>query len=222
MRMMESICVLSRMVFIVSYSFHSLYIYPLYSIPFILSLLSLLFYPSFKHSFHSLFLSVQFSIPFSATFHSILRPFSSPSVSSISITNPAQSHQSQQHIDAKLEIMASSLSQISIQDPLLEQKEKLIHDLEDENLSLKLELESLRVGFRDGSPPFPVSRFPVSPFPRSRPFYPVLGSGIAVLSFLFVMGTGSCFVMDMGSCFVMDIGPCFVMDRDSCVVEIDS
>ena len=36
------------------------------------------------------------------------------------------------------------------EDPLLEQKEQRIRDLEDENLSLKQELESLRVGFRDG------------------------------------------------------------------------
>jgi len=39
-----------------------------------------------------------------------------------------------------------------MEDPVLEQKEQLIRDLEDENLSLKQELESLRVGFRDGRP----------------------------------------------------------------------
>lgn len=37
-----------------------------------------------------------------------------------------------------------------MEDPVLEQKEQLIRDLEDEKLSLKQELESLRVGFRDG------------------------------------------------------------------------
>jgi hypothetical protein len=36
------------------------------------------------------------------------------------------------------------------EDPLLEQKEQIIRDLEDEIWSLKQELESLRVGFRDG------------------------------------------------------------------------
>lgn len=71
-----------------------------------------------------------------------------------------QSQQSQQHIDAKLEIMASSLNTMSITDPLLEQKESIIRDLEDENLSLRLELESLRVGFRDGIPSTPSPTFP--------------------------------------------------------------
>jgi hypothetical protein len=53
-------------------------------------------------------------------------------------------------MDAKLEIMASSMSTLKIhEDPLLEQKDQLIHDLQDENLSLRQELESLRVGFRD-------------------------------------------------------------------------
>lgn len=36
------------------------------------------------------------------------------------------------------------------EDPVLEQKEQIIQDLEDEILSLRQELESLRVGFRDG------------------------------------------------------------------------
>jgi len=36
------------------------------------------------------------------------------------------------------------------EDPLLEQKEQQIRDLQDENLSLKQELESLRVGWGDG------------------------------------------------------------------------
>ena len=37
------------------------------------------------------------------------------------------------------------------EDPVIEQKEQIIRDLEDENLSLKQELESLRVGFPDGT-----------------------------------------------------------------------
>jgi hypothetical protein len=56
-------------------------------------------------------------------------------------------------VDAKLEIMASSMRGLTVrEDPLIEQKEQIIRDLEDENLSLKQELESLRVGFRDGRP----------------------------------------------------------------------
>jgi hypothetical protein len=56
--------------------------------------------------------------------------------------------------------MASSLTSMTIADPLLEQKDKIIRDLEDENLELRLELESLRVGFRDGinPPPAPTPR----------------------------------------------------------------
>jgi len=54
-------------------------------------------------------------------------------------------------VDAKLEIMASSMKGLTVrEDPLIEQKEQVIRDLEDENLSLRQELESLRVGFRDG------------------------------------------------------------------------
>jgi hypothetical protein len=51
---------------------------------------------------------------------------------------------------------------MTIADPLLEQKEKIIRDLEDENLELRLELESLRVGFRDGiiPPAVSVCRYP--------------------------------------------------------------
>jgi hypothetical protein len=46
--------------------------------------------------------------------------------------------------------MAASMGGMSIrEDPVLEQKELLIRDLQDENLSLRQELESLRVGFRD-------------------------------------------------------------------------
>jgi hypothetical protein len=56
--------------------------------------------------------------------------------------------------DAKLDIMASSMSTLSIS-PLLESKDSQIRILEDENLSLKQELESLRVGFRDGTHPSP-------------------------------------------------------------------
>jgi len=49
--------------------------------------------------------------------------------------------------------MASSLGGLKIhEDPLLEQKDAMIRDLEEENLSLRQELESLRVGFRDGTP----------------------------------------------------------------------
>jgi hypothetical protein len=49
--------------------------------------------------------------------------------------------------------MASSMRGLTVrEDPLIEQKEQIIRDLEDENLSLKQELESLRVGFRDGRP----------------------------------------------------------------------
>jgi hypothetical protein len=48
--------------------------------------------------------------------------------------------------------MAASMNALTVrEDPLLEQKEQIIRDLEDENLSLKQELESLRVGFPDGS-----------------------------------------------------------------------
>ena len=60
--------------------------------------------------------------------------------------------QSYDHVDAKLEIIASSMDKFSVkEDPVLEQKEQLIRDLQDENLSLRQELESLRVGFRDGA-----------------------------------------------------------------------
>lgn len=50
--------------------------------------------------------------------------------------------------------MASSMTALKIhEDPLLEQKEQIIRDLEDENLSLRQELESLRVGFPEGRIP---------------------------------------------------------------------
>lgn len=48
--------------------------------------------------------------------------------------------------------MAASMGALTIrEDPVLEQKGQIIQELEDENLSLRQELESLRVGFRDGS-----------------------------------------------------------------------
>ena len=48
--------------------------------------------------------------------------------------------------------MAASMSALTIcEDPVLAQKGQIIRDLEDENLSLRQELESLRVGFRDGN-----------------------------------------------------------------------
>jgi hypothetical protein len=60
--------------------------------------------------------------------------------------------------------MASSMSNLTI-DPVIESKDSQIRMLEDENLSLKQELESLRVGFRDGnsqltSTPPPFTAFP--------------------------------------------------------------
>jgi len=91
----------------------------------------------------------------------ILSPLLKPS-------NPLQSQQSQSHIDAKLEIMASSLTSLSLAaDPLLEQKENIIRELRDENLELRLELESLRVGFRDGNVPL----FPNIPPTLSCPYF---------------------------------------------------
>ena len=51
--------------------------------------------------------------------------------------------------------MAASMQSLNIrEDPVLEQKEQMIRDLQDENLSLRQELESLRVGFPDGLAPF--------------------------------------------------------------------
>ena len=48
--------------------------------------------------------------------------------------------------------MAASMGALTVrEDPVLEQKEQIIRDLEDENLSLKQELESLRVGFPEGT-----------------------------------------------------------------------
>jgi len=48
--------------------------------------------------------------------------------------------------------MAASMGSLKIhEDPVLEQKEQLIRDLQDENLSLRQELESLRIGFPDGT-----------------------------------------------------------------------
>jgi hypothetical protein len=67
------------------------------------------------------------------------------------MTKTNENQQSYDHTDAKLEIMASSMGSLRIhEDPVLEQKEQIIRDLEDENLSLRQELESLRVGFPDG------------------------------------------------------------------------
>ena len=49
--------------------------------------------------------------------------------------------------------MAGAMGALTVrEDPLLEQKEQQIRDLQDENLSLKQELESLRVGWGDGEP----------------------------------------------------------------------
>ena len=49
--------------------------------------------------------------------------------------------------------MAGAMGSLTVrEDPLLEQKEQQIRDLQDENLSLKQELESLRVGWGDGEP----------------------------------------------------------------------
>jgi cell fate (sporulation/competence/biofilm development) regulator YmcA (YheA/YmcA/DUF963 family) len=62
-----------------------------------------------------------------------------------------ENQRSYDHTDAKLDIMAASMQTLSIhEDPVIEQKEQLIRDLQDENLSLRQELESLRVGFPDG------------------------------------------------------------------------
>ena len=62
-----------------------------------------------------------------------------------------ENQRSYNHTDAKLDIMAASLQALNIhEDPVIEQKEQLIRDLQDENLSLRQELESLRVGFPDG------------------------------------------------------------------------
>jgi hypothetical protein len=60
--------------------------------------------------------------------------------------------------------MASSMSTLTI-DPVIESKDSQIRILEDENLSLKQELESLRVGFRDG--PIPPPSQPPSLLPLS-------------------------------------------------------
>ena len=50
--------------------------------------------------------------------------------------------------------MAGAMGALTVrEDPLLEQKEQQIRDLQDENLSLKQELESLRVGWGDGTAP---------------------------------------------------------------------
>ena len=50
--------------------------------------------------------------------------------------------------------MAGAMGSLTVrEDPLLEQKEQQIRDLQDENLSLKQELESLRVGWGDGPTP---------------------------------------------------------------------
>jgi hypothetical protein len=62
-----------------------------------------------------------------------------------------ENQRSYDHTDAKLDIMAASMQTLNIhEDPVIEQKEQLIRDLQDENLSLRQELESLRVGFPDG------------------------------------------------------------------------
>jgi len=83
------------------------------------------------------------------------------------------------HVDAKLEIMASSMDKFSIkEDPVLEQKEQLIRDLQDENLSLRQELESLRVGFRDGTdvPAVILMVEPKTPLAERKNRYNVPGS----------------------------------------------
>jgi hypothetical protein len=50
--------------------------------------------------------------------------------------------------------MAGAMGSLTVrEDPLLEQKEQQIRDLQDENLSLRQELESLRVGWGDGPTP---------------------------------------------------------------------
>ena len=47
--------------------------------------------------------------------------------------------------------MADAMGSLTVrEDPLLEQKEQQIRDLQDENLTLRQELESLRVGWGDG------------------------------------------------------------------------
>jgi hypothetical protein len=60
-----------------------------------------------------------------------------------------QNQLSYNHVDAKLDIMASSLKKLKLHDPIIEQKDEQIRRLQDEILSLKQELESLRIGFRD-------------------------------------------------------------------------
>ena len=68
--------------------------------------------------------------------------------------------------------MASSLGALKIhEDPLLEQKDQQIRDLQDENLSLKQELESLRVGFPDE---------PKTPLQERKNRYNAPGSGRSV------------------------------------------
>jgi hypothetical protein len=48
--------------------------------------------------------------------------------------------------------MAESMGNLTIrEDPAQERQEQRIHDLEDEVLSLKQELESLRIGLKDGT-----------------------------------------------------------------------
>jgi hypothetical protein len=54
------------------------------------------------------------------------------------------------HVDAKLDIMASSMSKMRLSDSIADQKDEIINRLEDEVFELKRELESLRLGFRDG------------------------------------------------------------------------
>jgi hypothetical protein len=55
--------------------------------------------------------------------------------------------------------MAGAMGSLTVrEDPVLEQKAQQIRDLEDENLSLKQELETLRVGWGDGFIPPPHKR----------------------------------------------------------------
>ena len=78
--------------------------------------------------------------------------------------------------------MAASMGALTVrEDPVLEQKEQIIRDLEDENLSLKQELESLRVGFPDGmkSPRFQeivVDEEPKTPLQERKNRYNAPGS----------------------------------------------
>ena len=80
--------------------------------------------------------------------------------------------------DAKLEIMAESMRGLTVrEDPLIEQKDQIIRDLQDENLSLKQELESLRVGFRDGlSQPCNADVEPKTPLQERKNRYNAPGS----------------------------------------------